>query len=104
MMREPFELNFDYNSPATCEEEDQKVGAKQNGGRLSLAADDAEKKKKKKKILLNLDYEAVITAWASQGSQWAFGDRPNFTTDEMSQARLPGTFSLHAYTHIFIYS
>ncbi|KAE8100732.1 hypothetical protein FH972_018596 [Carpinus fangiana] len=81
MMREPFELNFDYDSPATCEEEDEKVGAKQNGGGLSLAADDA-KKKKKKKILLNLDYEAVITAWASQGSPWASGDRPNFDPDE----------------------
>jgi len=80
MMREPFELSFDYDSPATCENEDEKVVAnKINGG--GLAADDA-KKKKKKKILLNLDYEAVITAWASQGSPWASGERPDFDPDE----------------------
>lgn len=81
MMREPFEFSFDYDSPATCEEEDEKVAVK-NGGGLAIAADDAKKKRKNKKILLNLDYEAVIAAWATQGSPWASGDRPNFDPDE----------------------
>ncbi|KAF2317774.1 hypothetical protein GH714_041083 [Hevea brasiliensis] len=53
MAREPpFELTFDYDS-ATCGEEDEK-----------------------------LDYEAVITAWASQGSPWTTGNRPDIDPDE----------------------
>lgn len=84
MMREPFELSFEYDSPATGEEEEEKVtavgvvAAKNGGGH---AVDDA-KKKKKKKILLRLDYEAVITAWTGQGSPWTSGDRPDFDPDE----------------------
>jgi hypothetical protein len=78
------------------------VGAKQNGGGLSLAADDAKKKKKKKKILLNLDYEAVITAWASQGSLWASSERPNFDPDECWPDCL--VRFLFMPIHIFIYS
>jgi hypothetical protein len=99
MMREPFELNFDYDSPATCEEE-----AEKNGGGLSLAADDAKKKKKKKKILLNLDYEAVITAWASQGSPWASGDRPNFDPDECWPDCLVSFLFMPIHKYLYIHN
>lgn len=85
MMRpEPLELNFeDY------EEEDQKVAlveAEKAVAEAETKNDEDEekkgkKKKKKKKILLRLDYEAVITAWASQGSPWTAGDRPDFDPD-----------------------
>lgn len=85
MMRpEPLELNFeDY------EEEDQKVALVEADKAVAEAEakndEDEEKKgkkkKKKKKILLRLDYEAVITAWASQGSPWTAGDRPDFDPD-----------------------
>ncbi|KAM1026444.1 hypothetical protein ACFX13_040075 [Malus domestica] len=37
---------------------------------------------KRKNICLKLDYEAVITAWASQGSQWTTGTRPELNADE----------------------
>ncbi|KAF3970344.1 hypothetical protein ACB098_08G014000 [Castanea mollissima] len=79
MMREPFELSFDYDSPATCEEEDEKAIVMRN---IDGGGYEAEDKKKKKKILLRLDYGAVIAAWASQGSPWTNGDRPDFDPDE----------------------
>ncbi|GMN56718.1 hypothetical protein TIFTF001_025826 [Ficus carica] len=36
---------------------------------------------KKRDILLNLNHEAVIAAWASQGSPWTTGIRPDFNPD-----------------------
>ena len=91
MMRpEPFELNFeDYDeSPASCgeNEEDQKVdvslAAQHEVSKAKNGEEDVKKsKKKKKKILLRLNYEAVITEWASQGSPWTTGDRPDFDPD-----------------------
>ncbi|XWS22503.1 hypothetical protein CRYUN_Cryun29cG0041500 [Craigia yunnanensis] len=81
--REPFELSFNYDSPATCGEEDElvkeEVTVKTN--RNDEYEEDAAKKKKRK-ILLSLNYEAVITAWAGQGSPWTSGDRPDFDPDE----------------------
>nr|TKR84929.1 zinc finger protein CONSTANS-LIKE 6 [Populus alba] len=67
-----FELSFDFNSPATCGEEDEK------DTRGEYEDDDGAKRK----ILLSLDYEAVMTAWASQGSPWTNGNRPDFDPDE----------------------
>ncbi|PSR91167.1 Zinc finger protein like [Actinidia chinensis var. chinensis] len=71
--REPFELNFDYDSPVMCEEGESKVGARER-----IAEDregEAGDVKFKKKVLLRLDYDGVITAWADQRSPWT-GDRP----------------------------
>ncbi|KAH7571178.1 hypothetical protein JRO89_XS05G0264400 [Xanthoceras sorbifolium] len=103
LMREPFELNFDYDSdddPATCngdqEEEEEKVikaevVMESSVGGVGCAEEEEEdyggggnkKKKKKRKILLRLDYEAVISAWSSQGtSPWTTGDRPDFDPDQ----------------------
>ncbi|XWS68865.1 hypothetical protein CRYUN_Cryun04dG0130500 [Craigia yunnanensis] len=83
MAREPFELSLNYDSPATCGEEDElvkeEVTLKSNGDGES---EEDTAKKKKRKILLSLDYEAVITAWASQGSPWTSGGRPDFEPDE----------------------
>lgn len=77
MTREPFELNFDYGSPATCEEEEEKVAV--GAMDMNNKVDDP---KKKNKILLRLDYEAIITAWASQGSPWTNGHRPELDPDD----------------------
>lgn len=83
LTREPFELNFDYDSPATGEEEEEKVLAARmtarttNGGEYE-EEDDNKKKKKKKNKLLRLNYEGVITAWGdSQRSPWTTGIRPD---------------------------
>lgn len=77
MAREPFELNFDYGSPATCEEDEEKVAV--GAMDMNNKVDDP---KKKNKILLRLDYEAIITAWASQGSPWTNGHRPELDPDD----------------------
>lgn len=37
---------------------------------------------KKRDIILRLNYEAVIAAWASQGSPWTTGNRPDFKPDD----------------------
>lgn len=86
MAREPpFELSFDYDS-GTCGEEDEKVRIRQNDSKNNEEYEDDDenltKKKKKRKILLSLDYEAVITAWASQRSPWTTGNRPDVDPDE----------------------
>ncbi|XP_022726380.1 zinc finger protein CONSTANS-LIKE 16-like isoform X2 [Durio zibethinus] len=81
-VREPFELSFNYESPATCGEENElvkeEVTVKSNGD-VEYEEDTA---KKKRKLLLSLDYEAVSTAWTSQGSPWTSGGRPDFDPDE----------------------
>ncbi|WCJ24521.1 Zinc finger protein CONSTANS-LIKE 16 [Euphorbia peplus] len=69
----PFELSFEYDS-ATCEEEDEKVA------RDFENEDESQKMKRRK--LLSLDYEAVITAWATQGCPWTTGNRPEFNPDD----------------------
>ncbi|KAF9674098.1 hypothetical protein SADUNF_Sadunf10G0092400 [Salix dunnii] len=76
----PFELSFDYDSPATCGEEYEKVEGllKNSDGEYG----DYGGAKKKRKTLLSLDYEAVMTAWASQGSPWTNGYKPDFDPDE----------------------
>ncbi|XP_054809703.1 zinc finger protein CONSTANS-LIKE 16-like isoform X2 [Prosopis cineraria] len=86
-IREPFELNFDYDSPATREqadEEEKKVDLvmaneiRNNEGELR----ENSNQRKKKKILLQLDYEAVISAWACQKSPWTNGGKPDFDPDD----------------------
>ncbi|KAI9169257.1 hypothetical protein LWI28_009660 [Acer negundo] len=90
LMREPFELNFDYDSDDHQEEEEEeKVIIKgEVVTESSVCEEDGsgrKAKKKKRKILLRLDYEAVIGAWATtnQGtSPWTTGDRPDFDPDD----------------------
>ncbi|KAM7471135.1 hypothetical protein LguiA_009318 [Lonicera macranthoides] len=76
MTRETIDWNFDYESPATCEEEvcekavvgaDTKVFKCENGER---------------NILLKLNYDNVITNWNNQGRcPWIDGIRPEFSAD-----------------------
>ncbi|KAL7001166.1 hypothetical protein U1Q18_002320 [Sarracenia purpurea var. burkii] len=72
---ETFELNFDYNSIANYEEEENKVE-----GRATMMMENEDEtvdaKKTTKKILLKLDYDGVVTAWNDQRSPWTTGDRP----------------------------
>ena len=95
--REPFELNFDYDSPATCQEE----GESQLGARERIAEEDREGEggdvKFKKKVLLRLDYKGVITAWADQRSPWT-GDRPQVDPSECWPHCMVCFFSV---SHIF---
>lgn len=112
MMREPFELNFeDYDSPASCGDEDDKVAVEmkpmKNGG-VDENEGDNDAKNQKKKILLKLDYEAVIRAWDSHGSPWTTGDRPEFGADDcwpdcmVSTSSLPISFPFIRSTYCFL--
>ncbi|KAE8698877.1 hypothetical protein F3Y22_tig00110597pilonHSYRG01004 [Hibiscus syriacus] len=69
MAREPLELSFNYDTPVSC------------GGEEEFVKEEAAKLKKKK-TLLSLNYEAIIAAWASQGSPWTSGGRPDFDPEE----------------------
>ncbi|XP_068663158.1 zinc finger protein CONSTANS-LIKE 16-like [Aristolochia californica] len=88
LSRDTLDLNFECDSPTNGgEEEEEKVAVAvnrytENGNKISL----------------RLDYEAVIAAWASQGSPWTTGHRPLFNPDDGWPACL-GAFAseLHPY-------
>ncbi|CAL5326947.1 unnamed protein product [Camellia sinensis] len=74
MMIEDEDWNFDCESPVNGEEE-KVVEA------METAAVNGGCKEVKRKIL-SLDYEAVMSAWACQGSPWTNGIRPEFNPNE----------------------
>lgn len=103
--KETFELNFDdYDSPTTCgEEEDEKVAKLEADRNIKNQVKDG---KKRRNIFLKLDYESVMTAWASQGSPWTSGDRPDLSSDDFWQESLVISllFALHmCFVHSYGY-
>ena len=84
---EPFELSFDYDSSMTCEEEDNKAGVERAIAlKDHLKSEDCKVEdagiNTNKKILLSLDYEGVISAWADQRSPWTTGERPELDSND----------------------
>ncbi|XP_042494033.1 zinc finger protein CONSTANS-LIKE 16-like [Macadamia integrifolia] len=78
MGRETLDLNFDCESPTIAEEEEEeKVGgvAEHGGGSTMMVKINGG-------YNLKLDYEAVIAAWACQGSPWTTGDRLQLNPDD----------------------
>ncbi|GAY53424.1 hypothetical protein CUMW_149150 [Citrus unshiu] len=61
--REAIDCNFDYQSPVTGDD---------TAGLMSTEC----KPKLMRNVCLKLNYDAVITAWASQGCPWTAGSRP----------------------------
>ncbi|RZC61140.1 hypothetical protein C5167_022918 [Papaver somniferum] len=83
LSRETLDLNFDYESPTTGEEEeDMKVV--HNPIAPMMMNDGVHNKvvETPKAISLRLNYEAVISAWAAQGSPWTTGGRPPSNHDD----------------------
>lgn len=77
--RETLDWNFDYESPVNGEdqlEEEQKVEV------FAEAKIIESKEVVRNKIILNLNYEGVISSWANQGSPWTTGIRPEFNSDD----------------------
>ncbi|KAF8407816.1 hypothetical protein HHK36_006952 [Tetracentron sinense] len=68
------DLNLGYYLPTTGDEKVVTGTAMKNRGHKA--------EKLTKRVSLKLDYEAIIAAWASQGSPWTTGDRPQFNTDD----------------------
>ncbi|WCJ21969.1 Zinc finger protein CONSTANS-LIKE 6 [Euphorbia peplus] len=84
--RESLDWNFNYDdSPILSrDDEDQKEAACV----IHEDVDDAMMNHGEKRLLekspslLRLNYEAIITAWASQGSPWTTGSRPQLNPDD----------------------
>lgn len=66
--------NFDYESPVIGEEEEEKAVIQVDTTMMNTEC----KSEMKKNVSLKLNYDAVITAWASQGCPWTTGSRPEF--------------------------
>ncbi|XP_071692126.1 zinc finger protein CONSTANS-LIKE 6-like [Rutidosis leptorrhynchoides] len=92
MMREPFQLSFDYDSPL-WDEKDEKV-AVEFGDYIGVVKKDYDydhvdhidvkkynDENKNNKRILKLDYEGIIAAWDEQRSPWTTGDRPELNPD-----------------------
>ncbi|KAM6562040.1 hypothetical protein CsatB_022038 [Cannabis sativa] len=61
---------------------DNKKNSSSTSSMMMLIKKNKKMKKQKHQILLRLDYEAVSTAWATQGgSPWTTGDRPDLDPD-----------------------
>ncbi|KAK5802907.1 Zinc finger CONSTANS-LIKE 16 -like protein [Gossypium arboreum] len=77
--RSSLNWSFDYESPTIGDqEEEEKVVPVAE----TPIMDGEIKAEKKRSMLLRLDYESVITAWATQGSPWTSGTRPEFNPDD----------------------
>ncbi|KAL6319367.1 hypothetical protein AAG906_014041 [Vitis piasezkii] len=68
MTKELLAWNLDYESTVMDEEEHEE--------KMVAAVE------MRRKISLSLNYEDVITAWASQGSPWTTGNRPEFDPND----------------------
>ncbi|XP_076915002.1 zinc finger protein CONSTANS-LIKE 16-like [Bidens hawaiensis] len=91
MMREPFQLSFDYDSPLNLwEEKDEKVVVKENEALDDHDHDHVDVNigkyggviNNKKTRILKLDFEGIIAAWDDQRSPWTTGDRPELDPDD----------------------
>ena len=74
---------FDWNiesvlSPAAAPHEEEEKAV------VPVAASNSSSvgEEKKRDIFLRLNYEEVVTAWASQGSPWTTGNPPKFNSDD----------------------
>ncbi|XWS50723.1 hypothetical protein CRYUN_Cryun12cG0111700 [Craigia yunnanensis] len=76
--RESLNWSSDYESPTIGEEEEEKVVPMAE----TIIMNGESKAEMKRNMLLRLNYESVITAWASQGSPWTTGSRPEFNPDD----------------------
>lgn len=111
MMREPFQLSFDYDSPL-WEEKDEKVAVEGGGGgsygggdHIGVMKDEGyhvdiniEKYNdgtKKNRRILKLDYEGIIAAWDQQRSPWTTGDRPELDPDDCWPECMGGCGIMH---------
>ncbi|KAL8035189.1 hypothetical protein ABFX02_12G081000 [Erythranthe guttata] len=84
--RETFELNFDYNSPITGEDEEEEEEDNKIENVEPIAMNNFEDSNSKmfdsKKIFLRLDYDGVLSSWDERKSPWTTGERPDLDSDE----------------------
>ncbi|KAL3830915.1 hypothetical protein ACJIZ3_019717 [Penstemon smallii] len=97
--RETFELNFDYDSPVTGEEEDEvklvhngELNLMNNFDGFNQVVDES-----KKKIFLRLDYEGVLSAWDEEKSPWTNGERPELDSGDCWPDCMGTCGTMHVY-------
>ncbi|XP_052179385.1 zinc finger protein CONSTANS-LIKE 16-like [Diospyros lotus] len=71
------DLRFSYRSPVAGKEEKSAAGVAEKAMLKSEC-----KAEEERKMLLRLNHEAVISAWASHGSPWTTGSRPEFNPND----------------------
>ncbi|XP_062118122.1 zinc finger protein CONSTANS-LIKE 6-like [Humulus lupulus] len=81
MLMEASGIGFDGLSDEKFEYEELTLSGDQVAGGEGKMVNESMKKKKESEIVLRLNYEAVIAAWASQGSPWTTGTRPEVDPD-----------------------
>ncbi|PIN22548.1 hypothetical protein CDL12_04741 [Handroanthus impetiginosus] len=97
--RDTFELNFDYDSPITGEEEEDNK-ARNFQPIVTKSFEDSNKVYGSKKIFLRLDYEGVLSAWDDQKSPWTTGERPDLDSSECWPDCLGACGTMHLYGDI----
>ncbi|XP_075496206.1 zinc finger protein CONSTANS-LIKE 16-like [Primulina tabacum] len=97
LSRETFELNFDCDSPITCEEEENQ--ATQSGEQNFLNSFEGSKVGDdfKKVNFLRLDYEGVMMTWDSEKSPWTTGERPEIDFGDCWPNCMGTCGAMHAY-------
>ena len=93
--RESLNWSFDYESPTIGEEEAEKVVPIAE----TILMNGESKAEMKRNMLLRLNYESVITAWASQGSPWTTGSRSEFNPDDFMVLYTSPPFLLQFYIY-----
>ncbi|OAY50458.1 zinc finger protein CONSTANS-LIKE 16 [Manihot esculenta] len=78
--RESFDWNFNYKSPITGDEEEEEKVAPALTDTTTMNS--GKSKEMRRNVTLRLNYEAVIKAWASHGSPWTTGSRPELNPDD----------------------
>nr|WED40981.1 CONSTANS-like 16A [Mangifera indica] len=90
--------NFDHESPlAAEEEEEEKVMPLADSAMMNIES----KAKIKGNVSLRLNYEAVITAWASQGCPWTTGTPPQLNPEDYWPDCTAGACSKDLVHHIY---
>ncbi|KAF6165727.1 hypothetical protein GIB67_012624 [Kingdonia uniflora] len=79
MSRETLDLNFDYDSPTTGEEEEVVTDT---GIMMMSNGYNNKTEEITSAISLRLNYDAVMAAWSTQGSPWTTGDRSQLNRDD----------------------
>ncbi|XP_073020653.1 zinc finger protein CONSTANS-LIKE 16-like [Primulina eburnea] len=95
--RETFELNFDYDSPITCEEEENKTARSGEHNLMNCVEGSRIDDDLKKLNFLRLDYEGVMTEWDGEKSPWTTGEKPEIDFGDCWPDCMGTCGPMHAY-------
>lgn len=98
--RETFELNFDYDSPITCDEEENKAAQSGEQNLMNIVEDSRVGLDLKKVTFLRLDYEGVMTAWNGEKSPWTTRERPEIDFGDCWPDCMGTCVAMHAHGEI----